>query len=72
MDLPNGVCDELVALGAHQCCCLSELANNMQRQEVWFIDHLVETERVGLIVVWPFNELAHLGHHSPRQVAGCR
>jgi hypothetical protein len=23
----------------------------MQRQEVWFVDHLVESERVGLIVV---------------------
>src|SRR5262245_9066488 len=62
----------LPALGAHQSCCLSELANDMQRQEVWLIDHLVQSERVGLIVVRPFNELAHLGHHSPRQVAGCR
>src|SRR5262249_20171120 len=34
-------CHQLPALGAHQSCCLSELANDMQRQEVWFIDHLV-------------------------------
>src|SRR5439155_25066282 len=58
-------CHQLPALGAHQSCRLSELTNDMQRQEVWFVDHLVESERVGLIVVRPFNELAHLGHHSP-------
>ena len=39
----------LAALGTHQSCCLSELANNMQRQEVWFIDHLVKSERVGFL-----------------------
>ena len=41
MDLPNGVAYQLPALDAHQSCCLSELTNDMQRQEVWFVDHLV-------------------------------
>ena len=46
---------------------LGELANNVQWQEVWLVDHLVELERVGLIVVRPFDELVHLGHRRPRQ-----
>jgi hypothetical protein len=43
----------------------------MQRQEVWFVDHSVEPERIGLIVVRPFHELAHVGYYGSRQVAGC-
>src|SRR4029450_3432734 len=63
--LAQGRCDQLPALGAYQSCRLSELTNDMQRQEVWFVDHLVESERLGLIVVRPFNELAHLTNYSP-------
>src|SRR4029077_7444222 len=41
---------QLPMLYAHQTRCLNELTYDMQRQEVWFVDHLVEPERVGLII----------------------
>ena len=42
----------------------------MQGQKVGFVDHLVQPKRIGLVVVRPFDETAHLGHRSPRQIAG--
>ena len=62
---------QLPTLRAHQTRCLNELTYDLQRQEVWFIDHLVEPERVGLIIIRRCHERAHFGHHRPGQVAGC-
>ena len=62
---------QLAALGANELGCLREQPNDMQRQEVRLVDDLVEPKRVGLVISRPFDQLAHLGDHGARQVAGC-
>jgi hypothetical protein len=51
-------------LRAHELGCLCEQTDDLQRQEVRFVDDLAEPKRIGLVVARPFDQLAHLGDHG--------
>ena len=57
---------------AHQAGRFDKMTNEVQRQKVRFVDHLVKPERFSLVEAGPGEEIAHIGHDTARQVAGGR
>ena len=47
---------QLAALCAHELGCFCEQTDAVQRQEVRFVDDLVESKRIGLVIARPLDQ----------------
>src|SRR5438477_8795843 len=62
--------DQLVLVHPHEFRPLHQHTDEMDRQEIRFVDDLVELKQLGPVETRPLDDLNHLGDHSTGQIPG--